>query len=247
MLLSSPFRLLGESAARKLWPGRDAVGRSVVVAPDTAKPANRPPSTALVVGVARDTVVNDTDADEGRTTVYYPTDLQAAGSVLLVRVQDAPEAARQRLVTLLEAGDPGAVERTDTMQAFVDARDYPYRVMFWVSAALGGIALLFTLSGVYGVVTWTVAQRTREIGIRVAMGASIRAVVSTCCLLPVCAGRRLGNCDRYPTGAGCRQGCFRRSVRPESFRWSCMFRRHTWGSCRLCRCGPVSRASRGTH
>jgi ABC-type antimicrobial peptide transport system permease subunit len=47
----------------------------------------------------------------------------------------------------------------------------------WISAGLGAIALLFTLSGIYAVVAYSVAQRTKEIGIRIAIGASIRAVV----------------------------------------------------------------------
>jgi len=97
--------------------------------------------------------------------------------VLFARVQGEPEAAKQRLNAALEARDPGAVERIDNLQAFVDVRDYPFRAVYWVSAALGGLALLFTLSGIYGVLSYTVAQRTKEIGIRVAMGANVRTVI----------------------------------------------------------------------
>jgi len=170
--------ILSESAARRLWPNRDAIGQAVRLAPDTGQPGEeRPPSQALVIGIARDTIVSLEDADEGRTCLYFPAGLESPGSVLLARVPDGPEAAKRRIHALLEAGDPGAVERIDPMQAFVDVRDYPFRAVFWVSAALGGIALLFTLSGIYGVVSYTVAQRTKEIGIRMAMGASVRAVI----------------------------------------------------------------------
>ncbi|HXE64518.1 MAG TPA: ABC transporter permease [Bryobacteraceae bacterium] len=169
--------IVSQSAARKIWPGGNAVGQSLRFTPVEDGALGQPHGAVQVIGVARDTVVDDVDADEGRTVVYFPADLQLSGSVLLARVQDRPEIAERKIAALLEADDPGAVERIDTMQTFVDARDYPYRTMSWVSAALGGIALLFTLSGIYGVVTWAVEQRTKEIGVRVAMGASLCAVV----------------------------------------------------------------------
>jgi hypothetical protein len=65
------------------------------------------------------------DDDEGRTVVYFPAGLELSGSVLLVRVQDRPAAAEPGIAALLEAGDPGAVERIDVMQTFVEVRVIP--------------------------------------------------------------------------------------------------------------------------
>jgi len=140
--------------------------------------SDRPlPSTVLVVGVARDTLVNVLNDDQGRSCLYLPISLKDPGNLFLARVQGDPEAARLRLDAALDAREPGTVDRIDAMQAFLEVRNYPFRAVSWVSAALGGIALLFTLSGIYGVLSYTVAQRTKEIGIRVAMGANIRAVI----------------------------------------------------------------------
>ena len=56
------------------------------------------------------------------------------------------------------------------------AQRWPYRIAYWISSAIGLRTLLLTLSGIYGVMSYLVTQRTKEIGIRVALGASTRSV-----------------------------------------------------------------------
>jgi ABC-type lipoprotein release transport system permease subunit len=64
-----------------------------------------------------------------------------------------------------------------TMRALAGAQTYVLRFVFWVSVVLGGLALLLTVSGLFSVLSYLVEQRAKEIGVRVALGATIRNVV----------------------------------------------------------------------
>jgi ABC-type antimicrobial peptide transport system permease subunit len=94
-----------------------------------------------------------------------------------VRVRGDAETARRTLDLDVERAVPGSLDQLHKLDDFIAAQAFPMRVAYWVSSAVGAIALLLTLSGIYGVLSYLVAQRTKEIGIRMSLGASRLAVV----------------------------------------------------------------------
>lgn len=131
-----------------------------------------------MIGVARDAANGWIGEGIDSTCIYFPTGVNAPSKVLLVRTHADAETARQRLDLALARTAPGAIDQIHPMEEILEMQRYPFRIAYWISSALGGLALALTLAGIYGVLSYLVAQRTKEIGIRVALGARSGQVVA---------------------------------------------------------------------
>ncbi|HEY0284420.1 MAG TPA: ABC transporter permease [Vicinamibacterales bacterium] len=202
--------VVSESVARQLWPGDDAVGQIVRVEPDTTKVTQQPDDPPLVsrsvvvIGVARDVAgVRIVDPRLAGAGVYMPTSAEAARTSLTIRVHGDSARARYALVDRLTAIDPnmGEVSSLETVRR---GAEYLLGIPFWLTLALAALALLLTLSGLFSVLSYLVEQRTREIGVRMALGAtrgSIGALVLSQSARPVGIGLLLGSCLTAGFGA----------------------------------------------
>jgi predicted permease len=179
---SAAVAVVSEGAARQLWPDREAVGQVLQLEPDATREPPRssePPllsRTFVVVGIARD-VAGFQLSKVKEPTVYVPIDAESAQTSFAVRVHGDPERTRLALLDRFAAIDPGIGE-VATLQTIASMVAYLLQIAFWLTVTLGALALALTLSGLFSVLSYLVEQRTREIGVRIALGATARSIAT---------------------------------------------------------------------
>jgi predicted permease len=190
--------VVSEATALALWPNADALGQVVRLDADSKSETRGVDETPLgsrtftVVGVVRD-VAGFRIAPFKQAIVYIPTSAAMPNTALVARVHGDPELARQTLLTRLTSIDP--TMEVVTMRWVTRMETYLLQLAFWLTVSLGGLALALTLSGLFSVLSYLVEQRTREIGVRMALGATNRDVtrlVLSQSIRPVGVGLFLG-------------------------------------------------------
>jgi putative ABC transport system permease protein len=158
--------IVGRTFAATLWPGADPIGRRFRVGPDR---------WYTVIGVAPDLQYQEFGEEtlQDRLQVHIPYSRAGyRGMDLLVRAVGDPAALTRPVRAVLSTLDP-LVAPYDVLTMTERRRytNWPQRLFGVQFAIFGGVAFMLALAGVYGVMSYTVARRRRELGIRIALGA----------------------------------------------------------------------------
>jgi putative ABC transport system permease protein len=165
---STPVIVVSRSIAEHYWPGNDPIGQQIHFGQSP---------WLTIVGVCGDTV--DWFSNQAQPAVYAPYRQYAVPNMrLLVRTAGDPELATSALVARVRAVDPSEpVYQIKTMDQIFSEERSGVQVAARMMGGNGVIALFLAVTGIYGVLSYFVSQRTKEIGVRIAIGATTRDIL----------------------------------------------------------------------
>jgi putative ABC transport system permease protein len=164
-----PGAIVNETMAARLWPGQEAIGKRIRVIGESGDAGTE----RHVVGVARDAKYGSFN-DEAGSFLFLPA-REGLGrtQTLHIRTASSPAVVISQLNALLHTMDPGVVpQSTQTMREAMSAALVPAEIARVVLGVAAVVALLLATGGLYGLVCYALVQRLKEIGIRVALGAT---------------------------------------------------------------------------
>ena len=168
--------IVSESLARYLWPSSDAVGRRLIAVGAEAESAGTP-AWQTVVGVVADARYRE--VERARFDLYVPfTQVPVSVNHLVVRTAGEPARLAAALRSEVRRADPNfVVESTAPLSGLVDGVMRPWRFNMTMATLLAGLATGLAALGLFGAVAYGVTRRTREIGVRRALGAQAHDVL----------------------------------------------------------------------
>ena len=189
---ASPLCIVNESLARRLFGGANPVGRHLSFdSPYSAE------SAVEIVGVVKDVHYSDVKTADDTGVIYMPSWSHGAEArYLAVRVGGAAAPVIAAIRRQLRDMDPNVpLLKSDSMEDNVNANLRRERMIAYLCGCFGALALTLAAVGLYGVMAYAVAQRTREVGIRMALGArrfDVIGMIVREALLPVLFGIAIG-------------------------------------------------------
>ena len=164
--------VINQRFARHYFAGRNPIGKHVTLEHVTLVPE---PRTYEIVGVAGDANYLEI-REEARRSIYLPAfhDGRVSGQTLLIRTSIDPEGVAGDVRRAVRAVIPGVpVARITTLTDQIDASIVPERLIATLSGFFAGLGAVLAGVGLFGLLAYTVARRTGEIGIRIALGATL--------------------------------------------------------------------------